>query len=128
MPVPRPTTWSAVSPKVAAISAAAGVVLPIPMSPRISRSAPGGDLGFGDRCDRPAVREPVSAALSASARSIGSDGPMWYADTSAGRPSRSSSTPRSSTRSATPCCRARALAPATPAAKARTMAAVTARG
>ena len=39
-PVPRPTTSDAGSPSAAATSAAAGVVLPIPMSPLRSRSAP----------------------------------------------------------------------------------------
>ena len=101
-----------------------GVVLPMPMSPR-SAGRHGLDLRLGHG---PADRQCLThcSAVSASRRGIGSDGPMWYAETQpAGRPGvvdAEIEDPR-----ATSCC-GKQLAAATPATKARPMAAVTSRG
>ena len=89
---------------------------------RRSRSAA---IGLPGQQRPPRTRPRSARPRGGSART----GRMWYAVTSAGRSARSSSsTPRSSTRSETPCWRASTLAPAGPATKARTMAAVTSRG
>ena len=107
---------SAGTPKVAAISAAAGVVLPMPMSPRSSRSAPA------------AISSAATAAPTLSARldlghgaarprggSAPEDRRICGRGTSAGRPVPSASTAMSSTRTRHPVLAASTLTPATPA-------------
>ncbi len=117
MPVPRPVTSSAGRPVNAAISAAAGVVLPMPISPVTSSSAPAATA-------RAATSAPTSSAARASARLIAD--PM---DRSAvpGRTVRRSrigestamgvATPTSVTSSSAPACRAKTVTAAPPAQK-----------
>ena len=108
-PVPRPVLASADRPSRMAVTAAAAVVLPMPISPRISRS----------------VSSPATASR-----------PAWTqarnrAGSSAGSRARSpvgSPTPTSTTSRVAPTCPASTLAVATPSRRALTMAAVTSAG
>ncbi len=132
MPVPRPVTSLAGSPSPAATIAAAGVVLPMPMSPLISSCAP---LAISSRVTAaPALSAAlVSSALSASSRWIAPLPRRILCRVSASRvvasrSSNSSSTPRSSTRTWTPWACASALTPARPPRNVRTIAPVIAGG
>ena len=107
MPVPRPVTSLAGTPSPAAISAAAGVVLPMPMSPPISRSAPSA-ISSSATAMPAAMAARVSSGVSASSRWIAPDERLILnrrtcVRTSLGSSASSLSTPMSSTRSCAPC-------------------------
>ena len=127
MPVPRPVTRAGGVPVNQAIRAADAVVLPIPMSPVTSRSAPSSISVF-------ATSAPTSSAALASLTDIA--GP-WAKSSVPGRTLRSSNTgfdvsgeatPTSITTRRAPCWRARTLIAAPPAQKFATICAVTSCG
>ena len=129
MPVPRPVTSAAGTPEGGRDQRRRrGGVADAHVTDDQQVGA-GGDLLGGD--GRAGGQGPYGLGAG-SARPRGRSAPderrtLW-AVTSAGSPVRSASTPRSSTRTETPCCRASTLTPATPATKAPTIAAVTSRG
>src|SRR2546421_76076 len=127
MPVPRPVTCSGEAPVNAAIRAAAGVVLAMPMSPATRIRAP-------SSTSRPAVAMPASTADSASSRvSAGSTlrSPVpgrILASTSPGAVGSGAATAMSTTVTEAPFCRAKALTTAPPARKLSIIWAVTSCG
>lgn len=132
MPVPRPTISPAATPSAAATSAVAGVVLPMPMSPLMSNCAPAA-ISSRATAAPAASAARVCSGVSASSRWIAPLPRRTLCSISAARVDsarsvKSSSTPRSSTRTLTPWAPASALTPACPARNVRTIAPVIAGG
>ena len=110
-------------------SVAATVVLPMPMSPGTSRSAP---ASISSSATAPPARQRGLDLLGGQ-RVLAVDRPgrrgvPCAAPPPAGTPARSSSTPRSSTRTRAPCARASTVTAAPPRRNSRTISAVTCRG
>ena len=127
IPVPRPTTVATSTSHRTAMSVDAGVVLPMPMSPAISRSAPASTSWS-------AIAIPARTACSASATVIAGPTAMspelrrTLKSLTPGRSDRSASTDMSTTRTLAPVSRASTFTAAPPATKLRTICAVTSGG
>src|SRR5579875_873643 len=127
MPVPRPVTSAAGRPVRAATRAAAGVVLPMPMSPVNRHCAPSAARSA-------ATWAPTSSALRASPSDMAGSRAMLpvprrtFACRRPGAAGRSPATPTSTTRTRAPTWRARTFTAAPPAQKLATICAVTSAG
>ena len=127
MPVPRPVTAAGARPVSAAIRAAAGVVLPMPISPVTRQRAP-------SATSIAATSAPASSAAAAwstvmAGPSVRSAVPAaTLRSSSPGCSSRAAATPTSTTSTRAPCCRASTLMAAPPAQKLATICAVTSWG
>jgi hypothetical protein len=127
MPVPRPVTAAGGRPVSAAMSAAAGVVLPMPISPVTRQRAP-------SSTSIAATSAPVSRAVAVC--SIVMAGPpvrsavpgATLRSSSPGWSSSGVATPTSTTSTRAPCWRASTLIAAPPAQKLATICAVTSCG
>ncbi len=127
-PVPVPVTRCAGRPRDAPTSAAATVLLPMPMSPGISRSAPASTSSSATA--RPTEKAcSASPGVRASSTSIAPEPRRTLrATTSRATSSSSASTAMSSTRTRAPTSRARTVTPLVPAWNTRTIAAVSSLG
>ena len=127
-PVPRPVTSSAAAPVMAAVIALAAVVLPMPMSPVATRSAPPSIASMTRRA-------PASIAASACARLMAGPRVMFAVPAPSGqrtsappisdRPPIGLATPKSATTTRAPQSRASTLTAAPPRRKFSTICAVT---
>ena len=125
IPVPRPTSSTGSRPVTRQASTVAGVVLPIPRSPAMSRSAPASISSSAIR--RPAATAArTSSSLSASSRSIAPEDRriLW----SSSPPGTSADIARSATRTPAPACLARTDTAAPPVTMLPAICSVTACG
>ena len=127
IPVPRPVATAGSAPVKAQISAAAGVVFAMPMSPVTRQRCPA-------PTSSPATSMPTSTARRASSRLIAGPAVMSAVPAATRRCRRSGCassgvrTPTSTTVTLAPTCRAKALTTAPPARKFATICAVTSCG
>ena len=127
-PVPRPVTVSGAAPVIAAVIALAAVVLPMPMSPVATRSAPASIASITSRA-------PCSIAASACSRVMAGPRVMFAVPAPSGQRTRAPpipggppialATPKSATTTRAPHSRASTLTAAPPRRKFSTICAVT---